>query len=323
MRGFRAKARSGNVVNRLIPAEREIGPWTALYMILLCSLFGANAVAVKVAFEGFGMFTTACLRFGMAALVIAFWAFLSGRSFRLQQGQWKPLLIYSILFTAQLSLFFAGLERTYASRGTLLINLLPFLILVLAHFFIPGDRITRRNLAGLMLGFSGVVCIFAGREVLSGQVHVGDGLVLAATFIWACNTVFIKRVIGTFRPFHIVFYSMLFGLPVFAVEAWLFDDAFVRMLSPRTLTALGYQTFVTASFGFIAWNTLLKTYGAVALHSFVFIMPLVGVVLSGLILEEPLHPNLWLALILIVAGILVVHVKPPHGLASFPPRRPM
>jgi drug/metabolite transporter (DMT)-like permease len=323
MKGLPAHGRPKRVVSRLIPAEREIGLGTALFMMLLCALFGANAVAVKMAFEGFGIFTTATLRFGIAALVIVLWASLTGRSFRLQRGQWKPLLVYSILFTAQLSLFFTGLERTYASRGTLLINLLPFLILVLAHFFIPGDRITRRNLVGLILGFSGVVCIFAGQEAIAGSVRSGDGLVLAATFIWACNTVFIKRVIGTFRPFHIVLYSMLFALPVFAFEAWLFDETIVKTLSLPALTALGYQTFVTASFGFIAWNTLLKTYGAVALHSFVFIMPLVGVVLSGWILDEPLHPNLWLALILIVAGILVVHVKPLNGLAIFLPRRPM
>jgi drug/metabolite transporter (DMT)-like permease len=304
-------------------ARHEIGFWTAVYMMLLCTLFGANAVAIKVAFEGFGIFSAAALRFGMAALVITLWAQVSGRSFRLQSGQWKPLLVYSMLFTMQLSLFFAGIDRTYASRGTLLINLLPFLILVLAHFFIPGDQITRRNLVGLILGFGGVVCVFAGPETLAGDMRSGDVLVLAATVIWAANTVFIKRVIDAFDPFHIVLYSMLFALPFFALEAWLFDAAIVKTLSLRSLTALAYQAFVTASFGFIAWNTLLKTYGAVALHSFVFIMPLVGVVLSGWLLDEPLPPSLWLALVLIVVGILVVHFKTPHALTPLPLRRHM
>jgi drug/metabolite transporter (DMT)-like permease len=315
--------RPHRVAAGLLPSQNEIGFWTAVYMMLLCTLFGANAVAIKVTFEGFGIFTAAALRFGIAAAVIALWARFSGRSFRLPRGQWKVLLVYSVLFTVQLSLFFTGLDRTYASRGTLLINLLPFMILLLAHFFIPGDRITRRNLVGLILGFGGVVSVFAGQETLAGDIRVGDGLVLAATFIWACNTVFIKRVIDRLHPFHIVFYSMLFALPFFILEAWLFDAAAVQRLSLRALAGLGYQTFVTASFGFIAWNTLLKAYGAVALHSFVFIMPLVGVVLSGWILDEPLHPNLWLALILIVAGILAIHFKPLRGLPAFPLRRHM
>jgi len=303
--------------------DPELGFWAAAYIMLLCTLFGANAVAIKVAFEGFGIFTAAVIRFTLAVLVIALWAVFSGRSFRLQKGQWRVLLVYSLLFTVQLSLFYTGLDRTYASRGTLLINLLPFLILILAHFFIPNDRITRRSLIGLVLGFSGVVCVFAGKDVFSRDIRVGDGLVLAATLVWAGNTVFIKRVIGAFKPFHIVLYSMLFALPFFMLGAFWFDDVPFKGFSGRAVLGLAYQTFVTASYGFIAWNTLLKTYGAVALHSFVFIMPLVGVVLSGWLLGDPLYPNLWMALVLIVAGILVLHGRPPESVVISPLRRHM
>jgi drug/metabolite transporter (DMT)-like permease len=116
---------------------------------------------------------------------------------------------------------------------------------------------------------------------------------------------------------------MLFSLPFFLAGACWFDEAAVKAFSVRALAALFYQTFVTASFGFIAWNSLLKTYGAVTLHSFVFIMPLVGLVLSGWLLNEPLSPNLWLALICIVAGILVVHFRPSEELPAFPLRRHM
>jgi drug/metabolite transporter (DMT)-like permease len=52
-------------------------------------------------------------------------------------------------------------------------------------------------------------------------------------------------------------------------------------------------------------------------------MPLVGLVLSGWLLNEPLSPNLWLALICIVAGILVVHFRPSEELPAFPLRRHM
>ena len=118
-----------------VPANPEVGFQAAAYIILWCILFGANGVAIKVAFEGFGVFSAAAIRFSIAAMAIALWALLSGRSFRLADGQGKHLLVYSILLTTQLSLFYVGLSRTYASRGTLIINMLPFLILILAHFF--------------------------------------------------------------------------------------------------------------------------------------------------------------------------------------------
>jgi drug/metabolite transporter (DMT)-like permease len=302
------------------PANPIISFWAAMQVSLLCVLFGVNAVAVKLAFKGFGVFSAASIRFGTAAIVIGLWAVLTRRSFRLQPGQTRHLIVYSILFAVQLSLFYIGLDHTYASRGTLLINLLPFIVMLLAHFFIPGDRVTSRKLAGLLLGFSGVVCVFLDDPSFTARARVGDACILVATTLWACNIVYLKRVISTFTPFHIVFYSMLLSLPVFGLEAVLFDALIVKTVSAEAIIALLYQTFVTAAFGFIAWNSLLKKYGAVNLHSFVFIMPLVGVYCAHLALNEPVTPNLLLALALIVAGLLVIHVNPPARVMP-PPHR--
>ncbi len=303
-----------------MPANPPLTWWAAVQITLLCTLFGANAVAVKYAFQGFGVFSSASIRFGTAALVIALWALLTGRSFRLQPGQLRHLLVYSALFAVQLSLFYLGLDRTYASRGILLINLLPFIILLLAHFFIPGDRVTPRKLAGLLLGFSGVVCVFSGDAEISGRARTGDLLILAATTLWACNIVYIKRVIDTFTAFQIVFYSMLLSFPFFSLGAYFFDPAAFKTISVAALAALGYQTFVTAAFGFMAWNHLLKKFGAVNLHSFVFIMPLVGVYGAHLALAEPVTLRLMLALALIAAGLLVIHFHPPQRFLRAPAR---
>ncbi|MGD8669395.1 MAG: DMT family transporter, partial [Desulfobacterales bacterium] len=85
--------------------------------------------------------------------------------------------------------------------------------------------------------------------------------------------------------------------------------------------ALLYQSLVTAAFGFVAWNTLLQKYGAVALHSFIFIMPISGVALGGLVLGEPITVKILIALALIVAGILIVHLKPRKAEPVYPIRK--
>ncbi len=99
-------------------------------------------------------------------------------------------------------------------------------------------------------------------------------------------------------------------MPVFLVEALVWDAPMVTSFDARIIGALLYQSLVTAAFGFVAWNTLLQKYGAVALHSFIFIMPISGVALGGLVLGEPITIKILTALALIVAGILVVHLKP-------------
>jgi drug/metabolite transporter (DMT)-like permease len=92
----------------------------------------------------------------------------------------------------------------------------------------------------------------------------------------------------------------------------------IKQVNAEVLCALLYQGLVTASFCFVSWNTLLQKYGAVALHSFIFIMPVSGVVLGGLILEEPITYKIVIAMALIVSGILVVHVKQKKLIPLFP-----
>lgn len=303
------------------PPNEDLTFAAGVFAVFLCILFGSNAVAIKITFSGMGVFTTAAIRFGVAAIAIFLWAKITGQNTALKKGQLHQVLIFSSLFTVQLSLFYLGLSKSNASRGTLLANLLPFFILFLAHFFIAGDRITKQKFFGILLGFTGVVLMFIDEESLSNGFRTGDLIILLAVFIWSCSTVYLKRVIGTFSPFQLVMYSTLFSVPFFIVEALLWDDSMVFHLDAPVIGALLYQSLVTASFGFVAWNTMLKKYGAVSLHAFVFIMPIAGVTLGGLVLGEPITIKILLALVFIVSGILVVHWKSKEEPSVYPIRR--
>ncbi len=293
---------------------------TALLTAFLCLLFGANAVAIKISFEGFGVFTAASIRFIAASAIIALWAKSTGRPFVVQKNRRIHLLAYSLLFTLQLSLFYSGISRSQASRATLIVNTLPFMILILSHFFLPGDRMTMRKCAGIALGFLGVALLSLDGSAISADFRTGDALCFSATLIWACNTVFLKRFIADIRPFHVVLYSMLAAVPLVSLASAIFDPLPVIDPTSGALLGLIYQTLVTAVFGFIAWNTLLQRYGAASLHSFLFLLPPVGVTLGGLLLNEPVNSHIVASMACIVAGIALVHVKTMDTLSGYPPR---
>jgi drug/metabolite transporter (DMT)-like permease len=301
-----------------MPQNQELSFLAAIFTVCLCGLFGANAVAIKISLSGLGVFTTAGLRFSMASAAIFFWARITGRSFKIKSGQVRQLLIISMVFTVQLSLFYLGLSKTNASRGTLMVNLQPFFTLFLAHFFIPGDRITKQKTLGILLGFAGVAFVFLGKKGVSTDFKVGDLTILLAAFLWSCSAVYTKRIIHAFKPFHLVLYPMIFSAPLFFLEGFFWDTAMIAHVDAKVLCSLFYQSFVTASFCFVAWLTLLQKYGAVALHSFIFFMPISGVVLGGLVLNEPITVNIVIALFLIVSGILLVNFRQRKPIPLFP-----
>lgn len=279
----------------------------SLYTVFLCILFGANAVAVKISLTGLGVFTTIGLRFAIASVVIFLWASSTGRPLAVDRRQALRLAPLGLIFFVQLSLFYFGQNLTTAAHGTLIANVLPFVVMVLAHFYIPGDTISLQKVVGLVLGFAGVAVLFVDTAALTGEALRGDILILLAVLVWSGNVIYVKRIIHGFHPLQITLYPMIMTVPAFLLCGYLFDGEMIKAIDAPVIQALLYQALVTASFGFVAWNTLMSRYGATVLHSFVFIMPISGVFLGVVMLGEPVTANLVTSILLVTTGLLVVN----------------
>ena len=289
-------------------------PVTAAYTAFLCVLFGANAVAVKISLAGLGIYTTAALRFSVAALVIWTWARWTRKPLCITAVQFLKLVPLGMIFFCQLALFYTGLSKTTAAHGTLIANALPFVVMVLAHFLIPGETMTWKKTFGMFIGFTGVVALFSDPVAMTEDGLDGDMIVLLAVLFWGFNAVYVKKVIHDFHPVQITLYPMAMAVPFLIAGSRFLDPERIRYLNPDIIGAMVYQSFVTASFAFIAWNTLVKRYGTTLLHSFVFIMPLSGVFFGVILLKEPLTANLVVSILLVTTGLVVVNKT------TYPPR---
>lgn len=292
--------------NRNLKSE-ELTLKASLYTAFLCILFGANTVAIKISLEGLGIFTNAGIRFALSSTVLVLWAKMTGESLGFNRSQGYKLLILSVIFTFQLSSFYYGLHMTTGSHGVLISNLLPFIVLVLAHFFIPGDQMTIKKVSGIVLGFIGVLFLFFDYHEVTEDMLKGDIVVIIAVVLWGCSAVYTKKIISDISVLQITLYPMLFGTPLFFAAGFLWDSQMVRFIDSSIVYSIIYQSFITAAYGFIAWNRLLYRFGATAIHSFVFIMPVSGVFLSVMLLDEPLTLNIIASITLIIAGTFIVN----------------
>lgn len=309
----KVKAKLTQAAGSVVSEEMDFG--AASFTVFLCILFGANAVAIKISLAGLGVFTVAGIRFGLAAMVIFFWALITGKPIRVNLHQFRLVTILGVIFYAQLSLFYLGLSQTTASHGTLIANILPFIVLVLAHFFIKEERITGKKVVGLILGFCGVLLLLGDTGSLEQDLLRGDLTVFGAVLIWGGNAIYTKRIIGSFHPSQITLYPIAIAAPLFLLTALLLDRPMVNYVDAKILASIAYQSFVTASFGLLCWTMMIKKYGATTLHSFIFIMPISGVFFGVMLLGEPLTINLLGSILLVTIGLIVVN-RTPTGLRN-------
>ena len=154
--------------------NEDITVKVALLILLLALFWGGNAVAVKIALRYTRPFTLAGLRFSLGALVIGLWSVFKRIDLIPRRGEIHHLIMLSLLFAAQICTFTMGIDLTLASRASLFINTHPFFVAVIAHFFIPNDKLSVKKSLGLILAFCGVFIIFRDKIGIGGSSFTGD-----------------------------------------------------------------------------------------------------------------------------------------------------
>ena len=278
--------------------------------LLTAVLWGGNSVAIKVGLSGFPPIALAAARFFFGGLAVLTWAILSKIPIRLQIGERRALLFLVTLFIVQIYTLNAGTHFTLAGRSTVFISIYPFFTAFFAHIFIPGDRLSRLKVIGMILSFVGVATIFAESLAVGRLDHLpGDILVFISGLLLGVRQVYTKRLTQNIDPARILLWQAALSLPIFIVASLLLEDQSSYQFSTAIVGAILYQGLVIAGFCFMVITTLLRRHRASRLGVFGFVTPVIGVVLSNVLLGEGISTGLLVSMFLVGIGIAIVNYE--------------
>lgn len=284
----------------------HIGPSAAGLALLTAVLWGGNQVAIKVGLEGLPPLAMAVARFAIGWLIVAVAAAISGCRVRLIPGEFGGLAILCLVFVVQIATLNIGTQHTTASRSIVLISAYPFFTALFAHLLIPGDRLSTRQIAGLVLAFGGIVALFADSLAWTATGYLlGDAIVLLSGCLLGLRQVVIKRLVADAHPYKVLYWQALLSLPVFALASLVFEGTDGYAWSLRAAAGVLYQGVVVAGACFIILVHLLSRHSAGRLGAFGFVTPPVGVLLSLWITGDQITTGLLASMALVAAGVTV------------------
>ena len=199
----------------------------------------------------------------------------------------NPLLYYLILLEAY-DLLPAQQAQTINYSWAIMLALLAVPLL--------GQRLSRRDLVAVALGYVGVVIIATSGNVLEMQFASGLGVALAlvSTVIWALYWIASAR--NTRDPIVSLSLNFLIAAPV----ALLACHLYAGLLPPSGLGL--FEMGVT----FALWSTALRLASNVSrVGNLIFLSPMLSLVFIGTILGEAIHPATLVGLALIIPGVLL------------------
>jgi drug/metabolite transporter (DMT)-like permease len=290
----------------------HLDPLAIVLMTILSASWGVSQVAIKVANADISPLLQAGLRSGGAAILVLAWSALRGGRLFARDGSLGLGLLIGALFTAEFALIYIGLLFTTASRAVIFIYLAPFVVAIGAHLWIPGERLSGRQVAGLLCAFAGVALAFAeGLRLPTQRELLGDAMATAGAVFWGATTLVIKGSrINRISPDKTLLYQLGVSAVVLLPLSWLLDKPGFAMPSALSLGALAFQTIWVAFITYLVWFWLIAHYPAAKLSSFSFLTPLCGVLAGAALLGEPVTPLLVVAMSLVGIGIYLVNRVP-------------
>ncbi|MEL7131199.1 MAG: DMT family transporter [Pseudomonadota bacterium] len=280
----------------------------AMALTLFSLNLGFNQVVIKVANGGFQPVFMAGLRSLGALILLGLWMQARGISLRLPVEGRTGGIIAGLLFAVEFICLFLALDLTSVARTSILFYSMPVWLALAAHVLLPGERLTGVRLLGLALAMGGVVLALIDREAGQGNI-LGDVFALGAALCWAGIALCVRVTpLSAIPAEQQLFWQLLISAPVLLLVAPAFGPL-LRELAIIHVIGLAYQIVFIASFGFLFWFFLMKIYPASGVASFSFLSPVFAVVLGWMILGEDISATIWVALVLVAAGLVLINRK--------------
>lgn len=270
------------------------------------ALLAFNQVVIAVVNEGLQPVFFAALRSLGAVFCLMLWFAARRRPLGLRRQNLPAGLLLGAFFAAEFILLFVALDLTTVSRASIVFYTMPLWLLLLGHWLIPGERITRVKLLGQGLAFVGVAIAIFWRGSGGEASFLGDVMALAAAICWAGLTVVAKTSLKELAPDRQLLWQVSVSVPILFLAAPFFGP-FIRELEPIHLWGLAFQIVIIVTFGFVFWLWLLSIYPAASVAAFSFLSPVFGVFFGWWLLDEEVGLPVLVALGLVALGLYLIN----------------
>ena len=300
--------------------KRDGKPIVFLGALMCCFMWGSAFPGIKI---GYGLWNIssdetgkiiafAGARFFLAGLLVILIGSVIKRKILLPSRRDIPKILMLSFFQTigQYVFFYVGLAHTSGVNASVINSLTSFFAILIASVVFRMERMDFRKVLGCVLGFTGVIIVNMTGEGFQMNL-LGDGLMILTCIFYGFSSSLIKKYSENHDTVLLSGYQFMVGglvLTLVGLPWGLISDGGGIMVQPGGVGILLYLALVS-SVAYTVWGLLLRNNDVSRISIFGFMTPVMGVVLSALLLGEAgqLGIRHILSLALVCIGIVVVN----------------
>ncbi|MGH2462023.1 MAG: DMT family transporter [Candidatus Limnocylindria bacterium] len=283
-----------------------------LIFLALGLMWGSSYLFIKIGVETLQPFTLIAVRLGIGLILLVSVVALARERLPRSARTYGHLVVMSIINIALPFFLITSAEQTVDSAlAAIVAATVPLFVLVIAAFFLREEPITVSKLAGLAIGFGGVVIIVSPglSAAFSGANPYGEIALIGSSVSYAVGAVYARRNVRELRPMIAAVFQVGFAFAITTVLALVLEQPFASDVRPDTVISVLWLGILGSGLAYLAFFRLLGRWGATRTSLVAYLLPVVGIVLGVLVLQEQMDARILLGTALVIGGVALVNSR--------------
>ena len=284
----------------------------AAALVSMVLIWGTTWAAIRVGLEGIPPFTGVAARFAIAGALLWLVARVLGLTFRASPVVWRLQWVHALLsFCVSYCVTYWAEQWVPSGLASVLFATFPLFVAIFAHFALPGERLDRRKVMGIVVGFAGVAVIFSEDFALLGgpMVATAAGVMLLSPIAAATSNVAIKRWGEDAHPVTLNASAMMITAGLVSGLALALERHREVHLTSAAVGSVLYLAVFGSAIAFVLYFWMLRHMEASKLALVAFAVPVVAVAVGAVLFREPVTSRTIGGTGLVLAGVVVASFR--------------
>jgi len=285
---------------------RETKSLDYFVLTLLAFIWASAFFNIKIATYSYGPLTIAFLRIFLGAIPVILLCYIKKIKIEAFSKDWYWFATIGVInLVIPFFLIAYGVKNVQSNLAAILMASTPLSASVLAHFFTKNEKINLIKSLGILIGFSGIVFLFSDNILINKNNFISALLILCGSTFYVIGGLLTLK-ISNKKNENVTASILIWGTLILLPFSFFIEQPW--NLSPRldsTISLLYLGVFSTG----IAWLLrfyILKHNGLVFQSQVAYLIPIFGVILGFLILDEVITPKVIISLLAVIIGIYIV-----------------
>ena len=280
---------------------------TDYFLLTILALVWASAFFnIKIATYSFGPITIAFLRILFGSIPVIILCIFKKIKIEAFSKDWYWFAAIGLInLVIPFFLIAYGVKSVQSNLAAILMASTPLSATLLAHIFIKSEKINLTKIIGVLIGFSGIVFLFSDNILINENNFMSALLILIGSTFYVIGgllTIKISNKKNENVTASILIWATIFLIPITAYieKPWNLNPSLESIIS------VIYLGIFATGFAWLLRFKILKNNGLVFQSQVAYLIPIFGIILGYVFLNELITSKVIIAVIAVIIGIYLV-----------------